>query len=1479
MASKQDLEEIYAAEKEVAPGWTFCKSNRKFYPNDKAFKSDTNSCIKYNIRIQSGKQLENRKHYSSENSFSKDLGRINCSNALFVNGVKIMEIRGSNIAAHDLMHTVVAVNHKYFADMLLIFTNKIEDDVKKQIEESLLKILYENSECIFSEEVLKTFNCAFIYENLFSTGVRIADIEESKTKYCHLLQNSCVSKLPMTVLLGKPNQLISSRPLNSGQNINGNSDSSITTNVSYAKDLTGKNSDKERSVSPEESVVPQGLQKLVRNSGTCQAQPPRIIVQEEHFQSPRQKQQLLTSCSSTHPAHSQHRDVQEEHIVNKGQRQQALTSSSGIYHANSQHRDLQEEHIVTKGHGQQALTSSSETHPAHPHHINVQEEHIVNKGQRQQALTSSSGTYHANSQHRDLQEEHIVTKGQRQQALTSSSGTHPAHSQHRDVQEEHIVTERHGQQAVTSSSGSHPAHSHHRDVQDEHIVTKGERQQALTSSSDTHPAHSHHRDVQEEHIVAKEQRQQALTSSSDTQPAHSHHRDVQEEHIVTKGQGYHTLTSSSDTYPAHPHHRDLQEVHIVTKGQGCHTLTSSSGAHRVHPHHRDVQEVHIVTRGQGYHTLTSSSDTYPAHPHHRDFQEVHIVTKGQGYHTLTSSSGAHPVHPHDRDVQEVHIVTKGQGCHTLTSCSSTHPAHSHHRDVQEEHIVTKRQRQQSLTSSNDTHHAISQHRDLQEEHSVPKRQGYHTLTSSSGICQNDYDHSDVQRVPLISSGQELQTLACICGTCQAHNLYSDVQNVEEPLVCSQKENLTIACSNDSCLGHCPQRAAQKELICPKSSSNCGKTILPKVTSPSNSSCSQAQVTKSCYRTSQNIDCSKYIMKDSDISVSQKGKTDRQNIMKDSDMSVSNKGKTESQNMKDSDLSLSKKEKTDSQNVTKDSDVTLSKKGKNNNRSLQEPNGRSQKMAKSLKKGNSETKDNSRSLSAQNQRDYSTLTDRKENTSSKNIKPHIINPVKSQKDPSGMERKFYGNSISNHKEKVVILLGASGSGKTTLVNFIANYFQGAKVADDMLVYVDANSSSAKPTTTITAYTFCTDENHAPITVIDTPGLNDSSRKEVDDIKQFLANAASHKIDIHAIGFVVQAHLVRLTSSERLILDYVSSLFGQSVAHHLIMFVTAADNQEIPLVVEAMRNCNIKSKTFFKFNNSATNNKVQEIDEFDKLYWRMGYKSWKKCLKLLLDLPQLSVNTFKALQNKVYSGKVIESAARDLKEELKNFVHLCKDHKYMTKEALEKCEQVWEQAVVFNHLKCTQESGVSDVESILKSFAMEVCRGNSFNSNECIDLLFLGGSKGILAAGMGVISSMGPLYENAKKYHNPKHDDKQVPSILHCVRCKDDHQITREVLSGPMSYIPGLGKSREIITFKCTKCDCDGSLHKDVAGEKLLASFDLSSQLLLRNTKTVITKLLQKRHFSEWTINEDKYLHLINIALDYKYKIFIEELLKS
>ncbi|KAK8732484.1 hypothetical protein OTU49_006785, partial [Cherax quadricarinatus] len=296
----------------------------------------------------------------------------------------------------------------------------------------------------------------------------------------------------------------------------------------------------------------------------------------------------------------------------------------------------------------------------------------------------------------------------------------------------------------------------------------------------------------------------------------------------------------------------------------------------------------------------------------------------------------------------------------------------------------------------------------------------------------------------------------------------------------------------------------------------------------------------------------------------------------------------------------------------------------------------------------------------------------------------------------------------------------------------------------------------------------------------------------------------------------------------------------------------------------KNCNIKCKNLFKFNNSTFGNTTEEYDEFAKAYWRKGRRRWEKCRELLLELPPLSVNTFKASQSKVYGANVIESAANDLKDKLKTFICYYKNLKYLTKESFIICEQVWESAAAFNHLRCTQESGVSDVETVMVSVAKEMCKENNFSSADCIELLFLGRSKGLLGAGIGVIRSMGPLYEKAKRSQKPKENPKKMPSILHCTQCNAEHKIKREE------------KSSKEITYKCTKCKCEGKSHVSASEGKSKPSFHVSSELILKTTRTSLAKLLKEKSPRECTINEDTYLNHINIALDSKFQNFIDAL---
>ncbi|XP_042231920.1 uncharacterized protein LOC121872895 isoform X1 [Homarus americanus] len=497
----------------------------------------------------------------------------------------------------------------------------------------------------------------------------------------------------------------------------------------------------------------------------------------------------------------------------------------------------------------------------------------------------------------------------------------------------------------------------------------------------------------------------------------------------------------------------------------------------------------------------------------------------------------------------------------------------------------------------------------------------------------------------------------------------------------------------------------------------------------------------------------------------------------------------------------------------------------------------------------------------------------------------LKPLEEGYEACGMTRKYYGVH-SDKTHKTIILLGASGSGKTTLVNFVANYFRGVKSAGGELVHVIRSSNDVKSrTTSITAYTFCDGEEDVPITVIDTPGLNDSSGAEVRDhvqsLKTFLANAASQNYEIHAIGFVAQAHLVRLTSSERLVMDYVSTLFGEDITDHFITFVTFADSQETPPVVEAMKNYGVRCNLFLKFNNSAiSTDKNNEIDALDIAYWKLGRKNWKKCLKSLQSLPALSVNTMKALQNEMYTTTVIESTERDLRAELKTYINYIKNLKQNLKQVLHTGEQVWELTAALKCLKSIEISYPLKTESILTQFAEEVCKEKGYDPLNCIHLLSLTPSRKLLKAGVGVLRSMAPLYKfvddscRSKTTTNSKH----VREVLYCVDCKEDHILGRPK-PGLMSSMPVVGSDPSLITYKCTQCPCDGIKHLIRSQDQDPSqSSAVSVNKVLDLTKSSLTKVMSQFSIPEYPVNVQYFLNYIIDFTSYDFTVFIKNLQK-
>ena len=249
------------------------------------------------------------------------------------------------------------------------------------------------------------------------------------------------------------------------------------------------------------------------------------------------------------------------------------------------------------------------------------------------------------------------------------------------------------------------------------------------------------------------------------------------------------------------------------------------------------------------------------------------------------------------------------------------------------------------------------------------------------------------------------------------------------------------------------------------------------------------------------------------------------------------------------------------------------------------------------------------------------------------------------------------------EKVLMMVGATGAGKTTLINGMVNHILGIKWADKFrykIVEEDCEVSQASSQTKeITAYTFHPMKDSAvpyTFTIIDTPGFGDTEGlkrdKEItDQIKEFFSIPPPDGIDhIDGIGFVTQASLARLTPTQEYIFTSILSIFGKDMAENIFILITFADGQTPP-VMEAIKKAKIPAQKFHKFNNSAifadntetaqkNEDEEDEDDHFDKMFWKMGARSFKaffsdfeKSRSVSLQLTQEVLKEREQLQNMV------------------------------------------------------------------------------------------------------------------------------------------------------------------------------------------------------------------------------------------------------
>ena len=210
-------------------------------------------------------------------------------------------------------------------------------------------------------------------------------------------------------------------------------------------------------------------------------------------------------------------------------------------------------------------------------------------------------------------------------------------------------------------------------------------------------------------------------------------------------------------------------------------------------------------------------------------------------------------------------------------------------------------------------------------------------------------------------------------------------------------------------------------------------------------------------------------------------------------------------------------------------------------------------------------------------------------------------------------------------KVLMLVGATGAGKTTLINGMANYILGVQWDDDfrfkLIDEPNLLDQCKSQTSCITAYTFYKEKGSPlpyTLTVIDIPGFGDTGgidrdKKIVQQIKELFSIPGAEGIDqLHGIGFVTQAPLVRLTPTQQYVFDAILSVLGKDMAGSIFLMITFADGM-LPPVVDAVKAAGVPYQAFFKFNNSALFASKSADNEFDKMFWKMGTNNFQEFFK--------------------------------------------------------------------------------------------------------------------------------------------------------------------------------------------------------------------------------------------------------------------------